>query len=294
MNKFDSAQFYVSEALKNCVYLCSDDRHCLANFIKGVIHFGRKDWQAAEPFFLESFQVARSLNDVRLQLDNIDYLAQIYLHLDRYSRVAEYLNIGNKIISHNDAYNLEKIKIYTRFAELYSKTRNYVKASQFQWMLCHLRDSVYNEDMTRNLMNAEARFLERENSAKILAQNEMLVLKEEIILQERVKSNILVLLALLFAAFLFLLYRDYRRKKSINSRLEKKVAERTKELQHSRDELLRALMESNIAQHRASEQLRETARTIKGLCYMGIKEISDPTALSYIRKIERSSGQLET
>lgn len=291
--RFDSAQFYVRKALTQCVAGCSEDRYCQANFVNGLIHFGQKDWKRAESYFLESLRLATSLNDVRLQLDNIDYLSRLYLHLGRFNSVSRYLTIGRRVISQNHSYNLERIKIYSRFAELYSITGDFKKASHFQWLHSQLRDSVYNDNMTRNLMNAEAEFLERENSARITAQNEMLVLKEEIIRHERVKNNILIVLGLLCAVLLILLYRDYRRKKSVNFRLEKKVIERTQELQRSRDEMLVTLKEHDMILHRTSKHLRETVTTIKGLCRAGINDISDPTAIRYIRKIESSSGQLE-
>lgn len=292
LNEFDSAKFYIRKALRFCGSGCSDDRFVQANFVEGITLFGQNDWKRAEPYFLKSFHLARSLEDVRLQLDNIDYLSQIYLHLGRYSDVSRYLDMGESLISQNHSFNLERIKIYSRFSELYSKTRDYEKASHFQWMHSRLKDTVFNGEMTRNLMKAEADFLERENAAKITAQNEVIGLKEEIIRHERVKNRILILLAAVFAGFIGLLFRNYRQKKNLNTRLERKIAERTQELRHSRDELLTTLQERDVMFHRASQSVHETMKTIRGLCFAGMKEITDPLAVAYIRKIDSSSGQL--
>ncbi|MGC1242343.1 MAG: tetratricopeptide repeat protein [Chryseosolibacter sp.] len=289
LQRFKEARLYIGMGFEACGRICSPARLMESAFALGVTSFGLKDYRQAESEFLRSYSIAKKLEDVRFQLDNIDYISKIYLAQGRHLEASSYLESAINLIGENTFFNLENMKIYFRLAQLYSGVCDFENAYHFQWLYSQLKDSVYNEETTRNLMKAEANFLERENSSMISTQNQMLVLKEELIRQERGKNKVLVLLAVLFAGFLFLVLRAYKYKRKLNSRLERKVFERTQELQRSRDELLTALLESDVIFRRASEQLGATLTTIKGLCCTGMKEIPDSTAQEYLRKIELSS-----
>ena len=52
-------------------------------FAKGVVHMGLGDLHRSEDYFLQSYDLSRKLKNVRFQLDNIDYLSQIYLERKR-------------------------------------------------------------------------------------------------------------------------------------------------------------------------------------------------------------------
>ena len=292
LGNFPDATAHIDMGFQACGRTCSPERKMEAAFALGVTSFGLKDYLKAEKDFLRSYTIAKKLNDVRFQLDNIDFISRICLAQGRHLDASRYLESATKLIRENTSFNLENIKIYFRLAQLHSDLRDYENAFHFQRLYSQLKDSVYNEETTRNLMKAEANFLERDNSAKISAQSEMLALNEALITQERGKNKILVVLALVFSAFLCLLWRAYRYKRTLNSRLERKVFERTQELQRSRDELLNALLERDVIFRRASEQLGEALKTIKGLCCTGIKEVSDLTAIEYFKKVELSSDQL--
>lgn len=292
LNDFQKATDHICLGLEACGTSCPPAREMEAAFAFGVKSFGLNDYLTAERDFLYSLAIARELKDVRFQLDNIDYISKICLSQGRHLEASRYLKSATTLIDENTFFSLENMKIYFRLAQLYSDMRDYENAYHFQWLYSQLKDSVYNEEMTRNLMRAEANFLERENMFMISTQNEMLTLKEALIKQERGRNKVLVLLAIVFAGFLGLLLRAYSYKQTLNSRLERKVFERTQELQRSRDELLTVLMERDVVFRRASEQLCDTLKTIKGLCSTGGKEISDPTALHYLRKVELSFGQL--
>jgi hypothetical protein len=99
-------------------------------------------------------------------------------------------------------------------------------------------------------------------------------------------------IALITVAFLIFLYLDYRRKRDLNIMLDQKIKERTRELESSRDELMRAVKEQDLRIHRASKDFSETMSTIKGLCVTGMIEVTDPTACSYMKMIDKSFVQL--
>lgn len=190
-----------------------------------------------------------------IQLDNIDYLSQIYTSQNRIKSAEMYLKMAEKLIGQNGSFSLERIRIYSQFAQLYFKVKNYERASYYLMNYSQLKDSVYNEDMTINLMQAEAQFLERENAIKISSQNELIMLKEEVIRWQKTLNIVLVLLSLLFLVLVVLLFRYYIQKRNISILLERKVSERTRDLQISRDQSVKELQEHALLLSRNSKML---------------------------------------
>ncbi|MEX1240725.1 MAG: tetratricopeptide repeat protein [Cyclobacteriaceae bacterium] len=292
LGDFINAAFYIDQGLQFCAEACSPQRIMEANFAKGIMFYCQKDYRKAEQYFLISYSIAKTGKNIRFQLDNIDYLSQLYIDQSQISAAAYYQTEAEKLISQNGSFNLERIKIYSRSSQLFLATRSFEKATEYQFKYGQLKDSVYSEEMTRNLMKAEAEFQERENAARILAQNEVIALKEEIIGHQDILYKIAILLFFFFVGFVIVLFRSYRQRKAINAVLEKKIIERTHELEVSRDKWLKAFQERDLLLVRTWQAIGETIRHINGLCFLTSKEVSDPLAHSYFERIHTASGRL--
>ena len=292
LNDFSNAQLYVEESLNACRENCPDNSMMQIKFAMGFISFGLKQYDRAENDFLTSYSFSKKLNNSRFQFDNIFNLSKIYIKQNRIKTAELYLGEAEKLIRQGTPFNLEVINIYSGFSQLYRKTKNFEKASHYQLKYIQLKDSVYNEELTTNLMKTEAEYMERENTAKIATQSEIILLKEEIINRQWILNIITGFLGFMTLTFLIFLFRNYQQKKNLNLMLDKKIEERTRELELSRDELLNAFKERDILIYRASEGITETINTIKGLCFIGIKDVSDPVARSYIDKIDKTSHHL--
>jgi hypothetical protein len=90
------------------------------------------------------------------------------------------------------------------------------------------------------------------------AQNEILILKEQVIYRQRIFNLAIVVVCLLLVAFAFVLWRNIKRKKKINRILDSKVRERTKELEVNRDALQRASLERDALINKASIDIRSS------------------------------------
>jgi hypothetical protein len=71
--------------------------------------------------------------------------------------------------------------------------------------------------------------------------------------------------------------------------LDKKVQERTHQLQINHDSLQRASQERDILLQKISTDINNALVTLKGLCSLGMKDIQDPHALEYISKMHTTS-----
>jgi hypothetical protein len=113
----------------------------------------------------------------RYQLDNIIILSEIYLQKNQLAFAEKYLQEALLVIAKDEHFNLELIGIYSQFFTLYSRSKNFEKVAYYQDKYIALKDSIFTNKLTNNLMRLEAEHLEKENQIKIGFQNRMLLLK---------------------------------------------------------------------------------------------------------------------
>jgi tetratricopeptide (TPR) repeat protein len=286
LNDLYSARLYVEKSLKDCGPDCPRRSRINIEYALGLISRGEKNTGLAEQHFLKSYSLAKMCNNTRFQFDNVYLLSQIYIAQKLFKKAEFYLTEAEVIMKPSTPFNLEKIKIYSQFSELYRITRDHEKASHYQNKYIQLKDSIYNEELTNGLMRTEAAFLERENKVKIRAQQEVIVLKEEIIYRKTIVNILAFAFGLIMLIFLITILKGYRDKKNMNFLLDQKVEERTRELHVIRNKLLHALGERDARINHRLNDITETVKSIKGLCYLGMKDVSEPIALSYMQKID--------
>jgi tetratricopeptide (TPR) repeat protein len=283
---------YVDMGMQMCADSCTAARLMEANFVKGIVHVSLEQLDVAEKFFLKSLSLAVNLDDARFQLDNIDNLTQIYLKQCKDDLARSFLMRGEQILSQYPEYKLEKIKVYSLFVEIYRQSKDFRNASQYQLKLSQLKDSVFSEQLTHNLMRLEGEFLEQKNLVKIASQAQIIDLNNRIIGRQELVNKLILLLSCVSAGFVGVLFRHYLQKKRINEILDKKIAERTNDLQNSHTALIRGFQERDLHLSRTSESVSDGLKQIKALCGVGLKEVSDPVGRAYIRQIDTSTTQL--
>lgn len=293
LDDFSTAKAYADSAVSYCGNKkCTENALIDANLSLGIIHHGLKKIDDAERFFLKSYRLAQKLNHVRYQFDNIDYLSEIYIQRNQIKKAVHYLEAAEALIQQDSTFNPEMIKIYSRFFQMYNKMKNYERAALYQQKYIQLRDSIYNDELTTNLMKLEAEHLEKENQARIEAQNEILNLKEEVIERQRLLTIFITAFAIIFVLLAILLLKSNRQKQRINRILDKKVKERTFQLESNHHSLLQASRERSILIEQTVADIKSSLATIKGLCSIGIQDTTEPHVRQYITKVDVTSDQL--
>lgn len=291
-DNFSKAKYYLDRLVSICADTCSELVISNVKFSAGVISFRQQKYAEAEAFFLESYALSERLNDQRILMDNIVYLSQVYIHANNLKLAEKYLTRAEKLVSAGTPYNLELINIYNMLFTLYANSGDYRKVSLYQRKYIQLKDSIFNEELTKNLMKLEAEYLERENRAKIEAQDRILALNQAVIVRQRLISAFVGLIAILLVVVAVILIRINRLKRSANRVLEEKVKERTRELELNRDTLQRSLDERSVVFHKVSTDIRSSLATIRGLCSLGLTEKEATDRNQYIRRIDLTSESL--
>jgi len=291
-NNFPKAKYYLDRLVAVCADTCSELVISNVKFSVGVISFRQQKYAEAEAYFLESYALSERLNDQRILMDNIVYLSQVYIHTNKLKLAEKYLTRAEKLVAAGTPYNLELINIYNMLFTLYANSGDYRKVSLYQQKYIQLKDSIFSEQQTRNLMKLEAEYLERENRAKIEVQDRILALNQAVIVRQRFMSAFVGLIAVLLVVVAVILIRMNRLKRSANRMLEDKVKERTRELESNRDALQRSLDERSMVLQKVSTDIRSSLATIRGLCSLGLTDKEAMDRSQYIRRIDVTSEGL--
>jgi hypothetical protein len=292
LNEHKRASEFLRESVIICGAGCPTQSMTHIKYASGCIAFGMKQFDKAQAEFISSYNFAKSNGDSRMQLDNICLLVDILIKENQIKDAMHYLNEGEKLVDQGVSFHLEMIKLYARFSQVYISVRDFENASIYQSKYIALKDSIYNEGLTTSLMKIESHFLERENEQKLAEQAEIMILKEQIIGRQyllNVVTGLLAMTCILFVAFLF---KNYRRNKELNHLLDNKIRERTLELEANKNELANSLRLRDLLVQNAFLDISHVSTTIGGLCYTGIRDVSDPAAQIYFGQIDKLNAQL--
>jgi len=83
LNDFERAQNSLVESLNICGPHCPDYAMIQIDYARGFVFLGLNLYDKAEAEFLKSYVYSKTVGDVRMQLDNIYFLAEIYIKQNR-------------------------------------------------------------------------------------------------------------------------------------------------------------------------------------------------------------------
>ena len=291
---FATARKFIDEAFSVCNNDCSDHFLTTAFLHLGLTSFEEGNFSESEEYLVKSFSLAKRNEDIRFQFDNISLLTEIYIKRNQITLAEKYLEEAEKLTDTDGRYRRELSEIYFQFAQLYNKSKDLKRKVYFQDKYIALRDSIFNEEVTANLMKAESGYIERESRARIEAQNKIMALNNEIMVRQRI-ANVAIGVVALFGILLAIMFARRNKAKQLANRiLDEKVTERTRELQINQDALERAWNERDLLIHRVSTDIQSSIATIKGLCFLGQHEVDHAKMEDYWTRIGSTSERLSS
>jgi tetratricopeptide (TPR) repeat protein len=287
--EFHTARKYIDAAFSACGSNCSDTFFTDAYLMIGTIALDQREYSEAEKYFCDSYALAEKNTNVRYLFENMSSLSELYIATDKILRAENYLLRAEKLAEIDERYRLELANLYRQFSDLYGKTNNFKKKIYFQDKYIALKDSIFNEEVTVNLMKAESDYIERESKAKVEAQAEVMKLNDEIIFRQVVANIAFALVAVLAVALAIILARRVRAKQNANLMLDRKVIERTHELRVNQEVLQRALEEKALVVHKVTSELFGSIATSKGLCFLGRQETDVERSQDYWKRLDATT-----
>jgi signal transduction histidine kinase len=293
LRNYEMVPGYIKEAFNVCQPNCSESTLMEGHTALGNAYLMMKDFEQASLEFTTAYEKARQLQDVRFMAENLWGFSRVSYEQNNLVESVSYLTQAEELMDSTN-YREDLIRIYRSFADVYTTTKDFEKASLYQNKYIQLKDSVYSEQLIKNLARVQTDYEERENIKTIGQQNENIRLKEEVIARQKQVYFFIAALAILSIgmAFAFFIYnRAISRAKAevtmLNETLELKVEERTKALQSVNNEL------DNFI-YKTSHDIRGPLASLKGIANVALMELEDPKAKDYLRKLDNSADKLNS
>lgn len=297
----------LTEALAICGNPCSEYVLTQGHFVLGNSYLELGKIEEAKDEYLTSYENAVKADSKRFQAESLLQLHRVSFQEENYQQALSYVKQVEEILR-EVGFNELKIEMYRAFAKLYSTISDYKSASIYQARYIQLKDSIYSDELIRNLARVQTDYEERENIATIAA-------KEEVIERQRKLNLAVVVIAVLSGLLVFVLFRSNQIKKKVNNALseakvtienqnkqltilnkslEKMVDARTMELQVANEALKRVNDELDNFIYKTSHDIRGPLASLKGMCNVAIMDVKDELALSYFYKLDATAERLNT
>jgi signal transduction histidine kinase len=307
LNKYKEAQEYIYKGFKMCGDHCDDQIRVEGEHALGVSFFGLKNLDNAKEHVKKSLEISRKVNDKRFQADNYLLLGQIFVNYNN-ADSAVYSFKEAERIAMSSGYNQTLIEVYLQVSILYNKINDFENASIYQAKYISLKDSVYSNELIKNLTKIQTDFAERENIATIAS-------KEEVIRQQRDLNIAVAIIAILAGLLILVLQRSNRTIKQVNAKLseakeiiqeqnqlletrnkdlDKQVAAKTADLERVNLSLKQVNDELDNFIYKTSHDIRGPLASLKGMCNVALMDVKDPIALDYLRKLDTTAERLNT
>jgi tetratricopeptide (TPR) repeat protein len=291
-NDLINSEKYLREGLALCNDNCPAYVEINGFLGLGIVYATRKENATAIAFFQKSYTLAKAAEDIRLMLDNLERLSIIYLATNRFSDARNCLAESDSLAKLYPSFKLERTKVYRQLARLYDQSKDYKKVAHYQNKFIEVNDSLFTENFISNMLRVEAEFLAEESEAKLRAQNEVLLLKEDVIASHEKINLISAILTGVTTCLLFILWGNFKRKKKINALLDQRLQERSTEFNATHEGLLRTVRDRNTRMNQVASGIQQTLQMMQRLSITALKDISDPIARQYFDEMERTRHEL--
>jgi K+-sensing histidine kinase KdpD len=294
IKEFQMAIDQFKQGFNLCNADCSDNMKREGLLGLGTSYIGNKDLNKAEDCLIKSLDISRKQSNIIYQIDNLHQLSMLETARGNDQKALKYLNEALSLAETSD-YAESLIQLYDQLSKIYSKELDFKKTAYYLGKYTKLKDSIYSEELIKNLAKVQTNFAERENIKTIKEKNEVLVLKDKLLKKQRELSSVIVavtLIVLTFAFVLIIFQRKYSKQlKEVNLKLEEKVLERTQDLKKTNEKLDRAQGDLRNFLYKTSHDIRGPVATLKGLNNLGFDNINDHVFSKEL--LEKKSTQIE-
>ena len=304
LKKFKEAREDLESSLSICGKKCD---YGLIEYLLGESSFGLNNMDEAEMHFKRSLEISISSGSKRYQAENFIYLGAIAIGKRQYDNAVIFLNKAEALAASGD-YNQLLVDCYKQFSHLYNQLRDYKNQAYYQHKYISLKDSLFREDLVKNIAKVETDYAERENIATI-ASNEI------VIKQSRELNIAVAVIALLAGLLVLVLQFGNRNIKRVNAKLSEakeviqeknlELANKNKELDFQVEKKTADLAKANSSLkqvndeldnfiYKTSHDIRGPLASLKGMCNVALMDVQDAVALDYLKKLDATAERLNT
>jgi len=305
LEDYNKAISAYDEVFEICGDLCDQQIALDAYMGSGFSYYTIDNYVKAELNFKRALKIANKVNDPpNLIIANL-YLSKIKLAENKIDSAFIFIASAESKSNQTDAKTW-KMEIDNLYAELYGAEGNYERAYFHENRYSTLKDSIFNEELIKNLANIQLDYQE--------AQTQEIIAGKDTQIKRRTQINLMLGgITILISALLFILYKNIQLKKKANRRLaeaneiiehqnkeltnvnavlEDRVKERTKELKKTNEALKKSNEELDNFIYKTSHDIRGPLATLMGVCNIAQIDVKDQKALDYFDKLSLTATRL--
>ena len=311
LGDFERGVSYFNEGFNVCGANCADNIKREGLLGLGVAYLGENVLDKAEDCFAKSLLISKAQANTLYQVYNLHQLSSVESTKGNMSKAIGLLEEA-KVLA--EAFNFVSplIQIYDQFSKFYSQKSDYEKTAFYLGKYKQLKDSIYSDELIKNLAKVQTNFAERENIKTIKEKDLILELRQQLIDRQFTQIFFVVAVTLLSLGMVLLLLVTNRKQKQAsaiiamarnkieeqnkqlgdqNKELDKKVKERTVELSESNRQLTDVNTELDNFLYKASHDLRGPLASLQGLVNLAYMEPKDES--QQLRLLGDLTSQLE-
>lgn len=261
---------------------------------------GRSD--SAIVLYTQALEIARSIENYPLLVENAIHLASVYSEMGRYYPADTLLHMALKISSDNGLL-VKEINSYEALVDLYQMQRKFENAFHVLRNLNDLRDEYNRNELTQKVSIIESDNNMRKKEKELLASQRENELKAQALQAIKSKNNYLFgIMAILMVVAVMVLLGFYQQAKTNRELLAKnKIIEKQKSAIEAQNELLRSGKQSAEAFSEAksafvsslSHEIRTPMSSILGLAELVLQKGNlDPESEKNMQSILTSADYM--
>lgn len=248
---------------------------------KGDVYLAMGRTDSAIALYNQALDIARSLENYPLLVDNAIHLGGVYAEMGRFYPADTLLHMALKISADNGLLTKE-ISTYEALVDLYQKQRKFENAFHVLKNLNSLREEFNRNELTQKVSIIESDNNMRKKEKELLAAQRENVLKEQALRAIKLKNNALfAIMGILMLVAVMVLLGFYQKAKTNRELLAKnKIIEKQKTEIEAQNDLLRKSKQTAEAFSQAksafvsslSHEIRTPMSSIYGLAELVLQK----------------------
>lgn len=245
----------------------------------------RKNFERSRVVLQKTLRSLRKIKDERFEAISHITLGSVNIYLEDYDSALVHLERGQDIAMRINDRDI-KSKCYQNFAWYYEVTKDYKKAFLYKDKFQQLNDSLYSEDILKNVQEIHLAQQKLKSDA-IIAEKEATIRQKEKFVQ---MASIIGLLSIALVVSVSKSYAVIRKQNRI-------IKEKNESLNVQNEKINSALSNSenmlNEFIYRTSHDINGPLSSLKGLAYLAEKDNLDEKSVEYFQRFKTSLSQME-